>query len=184
MPKARSATAVVLLTIITVGLYWFYWAGTSFSEIARNEQRPMRVGAWVFWLVALSVPIAAIAIYDGIGLARILVDGGDLEAWALEPHPWWIQIINVVVTDAFLVAQFFFLRDGTRMLRDATLARSLPKPPRVGLVFSMTLLGIIGLLPLWGSFFAIASVIVWIVWNVQVQNSMNRYWKSTTTAAA
>lgn len=189
MTYKRSPAGNVLLFVVTLGVYWFVWLYNAFRELADDRRERLRVYPWVGTLVLLHLGHVALG---GTYLAKVIIAFSRTQSLP-EPRPPLdpVSMAIAILVVAFYLVQFEFLLRGDRILRRATTAEHLPRPPPAELVFGLNVLLAVSVLPgflapgySWmGAAVSMAGLILATVWVLLFQNCLNQYWDARMLGA-
>jgi hypothetical protein len=181
--KQRSPGIVILLCVVTLGIYWFVWTRKAFGEVAESKGRPL---PFVFWTIALVAWIAS-AVIAASRIPEELAKIGEKPETA-PSIPTMIQdsladqfspigLAVIAVGAVMYLAQMLYLRPANELVRE-TANETRGAAPSSALVVLFSVLIIVGsAVPLIGAIFSLAGFVIAIVWIVQVQQAINRYWQ-------
>ena len=175
--KQRSAGIVILLSIVTLGVYWFVWQWKAFGELEQakggNLQRRLFIPLMaVVWLLMLGVAGSAAA--DSLRQALDQQEGGATPATPTAPPFGPLQIAGLVIGVVFYGLQLVYQLRATKLV-----AASVPNgtdSPSTVLPILANVLMMCGGIPFVGILLSLGGLVVAIVWIVQVQGALNKIW--------
>ena len=183
--KVRSPGINILLFVVTLGVYWFVWMYKAFNEVARSRGRDIKAGMWVALLAvvwAVGIVVASVA-----GISTFLEQMEEQGEGATAPPPTFEELFQpeytpltisaMVVSVVFYLLQLFYLRNANVVVNEVLVSAGLPPGPAPALALAFNLLYIVGQVPLIGIVASLGGLVVAILWVVQIQGAINRYWQ-------
>lgn len=180
--KSRSAAKVILLSIVTLGIYWFVWISRNFQEVARHRDRDLKPKKWIWILV--SVWILGLAFLAADAVAKDIDRIRDPNPYqppglrdALFPAYTPFRIAAVTLAAAYYALQLAYLRRAETIVREAITGIQGANAPHPSFLVLFNAFFAIGGIPILGTILNMAATVLAILWIVRVQDSVNRYWQ-------
>lgn len=187
--KPRSAGIVILLSIVTLGIYWFIWTRSAFGEVADAARTKLPVHFWWVTLVAWVFSIGIAAYRIPRALRDALQEALNRDPSAPPPSPFDgimdsireqyspLGLATIALGLVMYGAQLGYLRPANELVR-RMVAPFDPNAPGTGMVVLFSVLIMAGMvIPFIGGLAGLAGYIIAIVWIVQVQGAINRFWQ-------
>jgi hypothetical protein len=191
--RQRSAGLSIFLFIITLGIYWFIWMWTVFREIETDQNRPdIKTGTYVpilggVYLVRFGLEIWAFSMLIGASLSAAnfqqAFSAGYLFSGKGIGLIFVLSIITTLMGVAFYVIQLIYLKKATEVVAQAATGLGIPGAPQAVLPILFNVFFAAMVVPFVGSLLWIGAVVIAIIWVVQLQGTLNKYWVARASGA-
>lgn len=183
----RSPGVNLLLFIVTFGVYWFFWLYKAFTEVAEKEQKPFPARKWLPALAILWVVAGGIGIYNIVSGFRDRASSGSTSpgnpfANRIPDFADPFILAAMAVSLVFYLLQLVYVKQAHAVVEDAAKRIGDPNPPNGTLAILFNVLAAASQIPLVGSLIGLGATVCAIIWVVQTQAAMNRYWDRTLMA--